>query len=260
MDTKYWGPSGWKLLHTITFAHPSPTGQKKAILKRFFQSLPFVLPCKYCRASLTEYMEALPVENALESAAPYALARWLWKIHNCVNDKLRKQHLTIEDDPSFEDVKRFYLERMALSCSMSKFEGWEFLFSVAENHPYSKQSLTGKPMKDFPGKEHLAKASIADKNRWNVLTPEERLVYTHDFWTALPELLPYKEWRSIWESSTEDWSSRKTSLQTLWKKRCNLEEKVRTYASLCQELRAHRSGCSKSIRAKTCRKRRNYTR
>jgi len=201
-------------------------------------------------------MTALPIEEALKSEKSYSLARWLWKIHNCVNDKLREQKLTIAADPPFEEVRKFYLERMGLTCSMAKFEGWEFLFSVAENHPYSKQSLTGKPMKDFPGKDHIAGATLADKNRWNVLSPEERLVFTADFWATLPKLLPYKEWRSIWESCSEDWSSRKASLQTLWRIRCKMEDKTRTYASLCQELRAHRSGCSKSMRAKTCRKRR----
>jgi hypothetical protein len=173
-----------------------------------------------------------------------------------VNDKLRKQKLTIADDPPFEEVKRFYLERMALSCSMSKFEGWEFLFSVAENHPYSKQSLSGKPTKDFPGKEALAGASLADKTIWNVLSPEERHVFMADFWASLPKLLPYREWRTIWQSCPQNWTSRKASLQTLWRIRCKMEEKTRTYASLCQELRAHRSGCAKSLRARTCRKKR----
>ena len=59
MDTKFWGPSGWKLLHLITFTYePS---QSKAVGK-FFELLPFVLPCKFCRASLTEYMDDDPID------------------------------------------------------------------------------------------------------------------------------------------------------------------------------------------------------
>ena len=65
MDTRFWGPSGWRLLHTITFAYNPETD--KSSTGQLFNMLPFVLPCKFCRASLTEYMENDPVEPALET-------------------------------------------------------------------------------------------------------------------------------------------------------------------------------------------------
>ena len=85
MDTRFWGPSGWRLLHLITFAY-EPERDKKNVCK-FFHKLPYVLPCKFCRASLSEYMLEDPVEDAC--ASPEKLQRWLWRIHNKVTAKLR---------------------------------------------------------------------------------------------------------------------------------------------------------------------------
>ena len=86
-------------------------------MAKFFEALPYVLPCKFCRYSLSEYMQDLPLADALADPAPYALAKWLWKIHNKVNEKLRKQNLNVEPDPTFAAVKALYLERLALGCT-----------------------------------------------------------------------------------------------------------------------------------------------
>ena len=56
MDTRFWGPSGWQLLHSITNKYPNnPDKLEKDAYEIFFKSLPFILPCIYCRNSLTEY-------------------------------------------------------------------------------------------------------------------------------------------------------------------------------------------------------------
>ena len=54
MDTKFWGPPGWRLLHLITFAY-SP--KQKESVKRLFETIAYVLPCKFCRASFQEYID-----------------------------------------------------------------------------------------------------------------------------------------------------------------------------------------------------------
>ena len=54
MDTRFWGPDGWKLLHSITENYPTvPDKKNKDLYRKFFLSLPYVLPCVYCRKSLT---------------------------------------------------------------------------------------------------------------------------------------------------------------------------------------------------------------
>ena len=258
MDTKYWGPSGWSLLHLITIAEANPSPQQKKDLECFFSTLPYVLPCKYCRASLSEYMAEHPLSSALKSDKPYAIARWLWTIHNCVNAKLRSQKLHVLEDPPFSEVKERYLEKFGAGCTKTKFEGWEFLFSIVENHPYSKQSLSGTAIHGAPD---LEGASDLEKNRWNALPAEHRLKKFEQFWKCLPAVFPYSEWEPIWSSVSAEWSSRASALKSLWQIRCKMESELEllnktNYHSLCQELKKHRSGCSKSKRAKTCRKRR----
>jgi hypothetical protein len=59
MDTRYWGPSGWKLLHSISFSYSEKLKNK---YKDFFNVVAFVLPCKHCRKSYSEYIIDDPVQ------------------------------------------------------------------------------------------------------------------------------------------------------------------------------------------------------
>ena len=74
----------------------------------FLESLPFVLPCKFCRSSLITYYEDLPPEDALDSKEQ--LSKWMWKIHGKVNEKLRSQGQHIPPDPTYAMVKKIYME------------------------------------------------------------------------------------------------------------------------------------------------------
>jgi hypothetical protein len=84
---------------------------------------------------LAEYLHVESIEPALQTQSK--LAHWLYKVHNLVNGKLRKQNLLQESNPSFASVKKVYEERVKEGCVRTAFEGWDFLFSIAENHPYS---------------------------------------------------------------------------------------------------------------------------
>jgi hypothetical protein len=78
MDVSFWGPPGWKMLHSITFERGNLETKK-----RLFDAMKDVLPCKYCRESARQFIKELPFDNNL--------ALWLYKFHNKVNDKLNKQ-------------------------------------------------------------------------------------------------------------------------------------------------------------------------
>lgn len=242
MDTRYWGPSGWKLLHSITFSGDLPSEKD---YKDFFNAIAFILPCKYCRKSYTEYILKDPITQS---------SKWLWRIHNCVNDKLRSQRLCTYDDPSYADVKKIYEEKLLQGCSKVHFEGWEFLFSIVEGHPLSRLSLGSKPFSDE------VHDSIHERNMNNSCTPEERMIYYNQFWKLLPKMLPFPEWRTLWKKyDTGNWDTRKESLNNLYAIRCSLEkdlelENKTKFSSLCKELRSYKSGCNKSKRSKTCRR------
>jgi hypothetical protein len=252
MDTRYWGPSGWRLLHLISF---STTANKKN-LNAFFWTIPYILPCKYCRKSFSENIEKDPIDYA---SSP---AKWLWRMHNKVNAKLRSQHLLKgSPDPSFSAVEDIYRERLASGCSRTTFEGWEFLFSVAEAHPLSRQLRTSVPIQGHPAIETIS--DPLERNRWNVMEPEERLIYYTQFWTLLPTVLPFPEWTQHWQkaSSMNTAMCRRECMKGLWAIRRHMEHELEllnrtSYNSLCKELQNHKSGCSTSARGKTCRKKR----
>ena len=249
MDTRFWGPSGWRLLHSITFAYIPRTD--KSAVREMFLMLPFVLPCKFCRASLSDYMEKHPLEPALESQE--ALTRWLYIIHNEVNAKLRNQKLHVEDNPPFEKVKTFYTDLLSTGCTKTEFPGWDFLFSIADLHPYSKAAKASVPISGAPCSSEL---SIEEKNKWNCLKPSERLPMYERFWNSIGKVLPYKEWRKSWNRV----KSSPHRIKWLWKVRCSMENDLNLlnrckYSSLCRTLKKHRSGCNKSKNARTCRRR-----
>ena len=242
MDTRFWGPSGWRLLHMI-----ATSGKTN---RDFWESLPYVLPCKFCRTSLTTYYEQHPIprEN---------MSEWLYKIHNLVNQKLRDQGQHLEPNPPFDSVQSYYSELLSQGCSKTEFPGWDFLFSIADNHP---DSFVSKPTPDAP--ETMPK-TLADRNRYNMITVEERKKQLKRFWASIPKVLPFSEWQTSWAKYAgpikNSVSTRKSSLKWLWTIRCGLESDLqqlshKSFYGLCKEIANHRSGCSKSLRAKTCRR------
>lgn len=259
MDTRYWGPSGWRLLHLVTFG--ASRKNAKAVCE-FFDTLPYVLPCKYCRYSLSEYITKDPVDCAIRENR---LEKWLWRIHNQVNAKLRRQKLSTAPDAPFEKVEQIYKNRLAAGCSRTSFDGWEFLFSVAESHPNSRAAKFSTPIQDHPPLKELEVATPLERNKWNVMTAEERMPFYQRFWELLPEVFPFEEWTGAWkkatDASTDEMVCRRSDcLKGIWAIRKKMEEELEllnktTYANLCKELRYYRTGCGR----KTCRRKRGST-
>ncbi len=247
MDTRFWGPSGWSLLHLM-----AEGGYPTEDARKFWLLLPYVLPCKFCRQSLTHYYKKYPIPIRGND-----LPKWLWSIHNCVNDKLRKQRLCQQDDPPFSQVKARYKELFNLGCTKTQFPGWIFIFCIADNHPAYGEST---PMKDVPSPEPT---DLETRNEYNLLTTQERLSLLKEWLTVLPEALPYKEWRESWYRHSKGLASslktRKALLSSLYKIQCGMDKDLDwlsqdTFYGLCTKLREHRSGCAKDPKAKTCRK------
>lgn len=94
MLTKVWGPPLWIGLHAITFGYPYKIDEeseehqlKKKVYYDFFKLIGEVLPCKYCRQSYKEYFQELDLKEYLHSRE--SIVRWLYLIHEKVNDKLK---------------------------------------------------------------------------------------------------------------------------------------------------------------------------
>jgi hypothetical protein len=248
MDTRFWGPSGWRLLHLV-----AEGGFPTEDARLMWLYLPYVLPCKFCRASLSEYYKKYPVPTKGDQ-----LPKWLWQIHNCVNAKLRLQGLPTAEDPPFELVHNQYNSLFKQGCTRTEFPGWIFLFCIADNHPsYGKTT----PMPDVP-EPHPT--SLEERNQYNLLTPKERLVFYKEFFQAIPHALPYSEWRESWFRHSRKGllpalKNRSSLTSWLWKIHCGMNADLKvlaqhSYFGICKALRDHRSGCGKDKKAKTCRK------
>ena len=129
VDVKFWGPSGWKFLHTLTFQQGYDEEKREV-----FSVLEDILPCKYCRMSTKKFISEMPITDNL----PF----WLYKFHDRVNKKLEAQNS--EDpkipmpipSPSFAEVSRMYK-----NASGNPLNGRDFLYAMAFNFDKKLHSL-----------------------------------------------------------------------------------------------------------------------
>lgn len=217
-DTRFFGPSAWQLFHLIAFFGKSP--------KEFLMMIQDILPCKYCRASTTEFTAELGI--------PINAGKWAYDLHNKVNDKLRKQakdDTTIIDpgpDPSFEEVKARY--ETIYKAKPTAVPGRDFLFVIAANFGDASD----------PG-------------------PEVRSIHTA-FWKELADNYPYEELRNIVTSAgTPDLKNRSSYMRWVYallvKLSRNVRARIPSYTGYTQHVAYYKSGCEKkTYRGKTCRR------
>jgi hypothetical protein len=241
------------MLHLLTFLYDELKPRAKQTYREFFRTLPYILPCKFCRASLTDYYRAHPLEPALESQG--TLTRWLYEIHNEVNAKLRGQGLTTTPDPTFASVERYYrawIAETAGAADAAAAAGWDFLFAVAYNHPQAA-AASSTPMPDCPRRAKTCK-NRCTRNKWNTLPLRDRLHWYGRFWDSLPAVLG-PSWQTACSRQPCSFRSRQAAMATLWRLRCSLDPQFHDpYRSLCSRVAAFSSGCSKAKRGITCRR------
>jgi len=216
MDTRFWGPSGWQLFHLIAFFSPQP--------QELLLMMKDVLPCKYCRESTSQYIRDLPMKRDT--------GRWMYEIHNKVNDKLRTQCkddpavVNPGPDPSFDEVKRRYAE-----LGPTNVPGRDFLFSIAVNYP------------DDPDEVQMA----------------TQRMFVH----ALANVYPFDDLRTTFQSylSTHEvaLSSRRLYMKWMYGLLSALAKtagvELPSYKGYVARVMYFKSGCQKkTYRGKTCRK------
>ena len=252
MDTQFWGPSGWHLLHILASApvkHPSA-------VKEWIELLEYVLPCKYCRASFHDYMKQLPLTMDIIQDQQL-FGRWLYDIHNLVNAKLRSQGLLKTPDPSWHSVQK------RMQCNSGPLVGWDFMTSVAYSTPSA--DYVPVPMPDAPTRI----VDISTKNRYNLLTRQERLVKLRRWWELIPSILPCESWRRAWSSASASeakvplMKGREAVMRWMWR----IEEAVcsglkcptphPSLPALKHEVAVFESNCGRVKRGKTCRTRKH---
>jgi hypothetical protein len=109
IDPEVWGPSGWKLLHGITFRK----GVK--VTKSWIMTFRYVLPCCTCQENFRRHTEALGDIKQVR--------RWVYKLHGRVNEMKGKSN------PSYSEVARFWREN-----PLTWGDIMTFLDAVIETH------------------------------------------------------------------------------------------------------------------------------
>jgi hypothetical protein len=256
MDTRFWGPSGWKLLHLIAFSYDS-SPEKVILCSAFLETIPYILPCKFCRASLTDYYREHPFQSNNGYIRPELdMGKWMYMIHNCVNNKLRKQDLYPSSNPSFLSVKRFYKPLLQSSWDKQLPHIWDFLFSVGYHHPTEKE-LYSTPLPECPKDIHK-NHDPCERNKWNTLPLKERWTWFKKFWSLLPVVLP-SELSEKWEKAEEKHPpmlhTRYQTMNWLWRMRCELDTGFHDpYRAICKRIAMYSSDCSVQKGVFTCRK------
>lgn len=95
--TAYWGPHAWNFLfssvigaYPVRYDSTNKDHQKKVKgFAQMFNSLASTLPCIYCRQSYAAFLKELPMKDYMGSRM--SMMRWLYLIHDKVNQKLIKQ-------------------------------------------------------------------------------------------------------------------------------------------------------------------------
>lgn len=130
MDTNFWGPSGHKLNHSIAYCYTFGLYDEEIpenIITSFFNSEKYILPCIYCRRSYSKYIKELPIKKSKN------IFKWIYRIHNKINDKLRKQGYLNEKNPSYDYILKKYKRFVKkINCNMI---GWNFLYSIVFEYP-----------------------------------------------------------------------------------------------------------------------------
>ena len=233
MDTRKWGPSGWIFLHTISFSYPNkPNSKDKINNLLFFNTIQDILPCKYCRESFKQFNQKLPLINHLDNT--HQLSKWLYNIHNMVNNKLRNQGLLKNNNPTYSEIKNKY------SNHYSNFIPWDFLYCIIFNFPTLKNINAT-----------IIQSYFTFFNLLTILIPDNNIKQLY--------LLAYQKY------NIKCYLNNRIKLkQWLFKINCfinkDLCRKNKKYKDICQRYDSYRSGCSKkNFKGITCRKSNKYT-
>jgi hypothetical protein len=218
MDTRWWGPSGWQLFHLI--AHTTEPEHARHVL----DDMKDVLPCKFCRASTSEFVAKHPPKQ------PYG--KWMYEIHNMVNDKLRTQCsadpkvINPGPDPEFAEVKAKYE-----SMKPTSVPGRDFLMAIAYNFPSSPEPRDMSTQREFL--HHLAEAYPFA----NLRKVFQSYLKAHE--PSLSSQKAYTHWMYGLMKSLSD----------------TVGTSIRSYRGYMSHLAYYKSGCNgKSYKGKTCRR------
>ena len=96
LDPTVWGPHYWFFLHTISMSYPNrPNAVTKKKYYEFIQNLPLFIPVESISGELSKLIDEYPIAPYLDNRESFV--RWVWFIHNKINQKLDKPQITLNE-------------------------------------------------------------------------------------------------------------------------------------------------------------------
>lgn len=93
LNPTIWGSPTWNSMKFIAYGYPlNPTDKQKKYYKKYFKLFAYVLPCEHCR-----FHYKMAISNGPHKLTKtvfinrHNLTKWLYDIHNYVNEKLGKK-------------------------------------------------------------------------------------------------------------------------------------------------------------------------
>jgi hypothetical protein len=80
----------------ICLGAPEHFAGEQLSYQKFFDSLPYVLPCAKCKEHMLQHLEKNPMDAAL-AGGQTTLFAWSVQLHNAVNRSLGKPEMTVSD-------------------------------------------------------------------------------------------------------------------------------------------------------------------
>jgi hypothetical protein len=94
LDPNVWGPHYWFFLHTISMTYPHhPNAVTKKKYYEFIQNLPLFIPIETMSSEFSKLIDQYPITPYLDNRESFV--RWVWFIHNKINQKLEKPTITL---------------------------------------------------------------------------------------------------------------------------------------------------------------------
>jgi hypothetical protein len=95
-DSNIWGPSMWFFLHTSAMCYPiRPNEVTKKKFYDFFQNLHLFIPIESMGSYFSKLLDEYPISPYLDNRE--SLIRWVWFIHNKINEKLEKPQISLNE-------------------------------------------------------------------------------------------------------------------------------------------------------------------
>lgn len=110
MDPNVWGPTFWNILFYVCF-HINVKEKYKEIMK-LFNAIETLLPCSHCRRHYALYKKQYNPSTNIDTQDPESAAKWLWTIHDMVNQNLGKICI---------DYDKLVKKHKSLTCIISEF-------------------------------------------------------------------------------------------------------------------------------------------